>query len=344
MGEENRALKCWERGRRRDGRYKIATGKERKAMGELGSNVMRSVVSQLAGGISDAGFAALVSTYNLPAGLTLGMAQALVKGSVQGVMLSCYDEVQKQRLSDREVQKHNMVFDVAERTYFELAAENYSAGDSQTLVLDDSYITQVEEIAEHASLEAIRQSETKKIEVIGRYYGGEFYKHGWNIDFQDMHQMITMVGMLTFRQIVLIRLIAEGFKDVNTDLFISNPSACVEVNRLRDYGIWKTEGAAFGINESGRIQLKSIHATDYSAIVCESLMLGKLSEDDMRRTIESLKLIDDGTPQEVLTIEEYRQHTEWQEFDEAGNLVLDGGHAKFPEAEEQAVRDIVRGK
>ena len=38
-------------------------------------------------------------------------------------------------------------------------------------------------------------------------------------------------------------------------------------------------------------------------------MLGKLSEDDMRRTIESLKLTDDGTPQEVLTMEEYRQHT-----------------------------------
>ena len=180
--------------------------------------------------------------------------------------------------------------------------------------------------------------------MIGRYYGGEFYKHGGNIDFQDMHQMITMVGMLTFRQIVLIRLIAEGFKEVNTELFISNPSACVEVNRLRDYGIWKTEGAAFGINESGRIQLKSVIPTEYSAIVCESLMLEKLSDDDVRRTIESLRLTDDGTPQEVLTMEEYRQHTEWQEFDEAGNLVLDGGNAKFPIAEEQAVRDIVRGK
>lgn len=313
-------------------------------MSELGSNVMRSVVSQLSGSLTDAGFAALVATNNLPAGLTLGVAQAIVTGSVQGVMLACYDEVQKQRLSDREVMKHNMVFDVAERTYFELAAENYSTGDSQTMVLDDSYINQVEEIAEHASLEAIRQSEAKKIEVIGRYYGGEFYKHGWNIDFQDMHQMITMVGMLTFRQIVLIRLIAEGFKEVNTELFISNPSACVEVNRLRDYGIWKTEGAAFGINESGRIQLKCVIPTEYSAIVCESLMLEKLSDDDVRRTIESLRLTDDGTPQEVLTMEEYRQHTEWQEFDEAGNLVLDGGNAKFPESEEQAVRNIVRGK
>ena len=313
-------------------------------MSELGSNVMRSVVSQLSGSLTDAGFAALVATNNLPAGLTLGVAQAIVTGSVQGVMLACYDEVQKQRLSDREVMKHNMVFDVAERTYFELAAENYSTGDSQTMVLDDSYINQVEEIAEHASLEAIRQSEAKKIEVIGRYDGGEFYKHGWNIDFQDMHQMITMVGMLTFRQIVLIRLIAEGFKEVNTELFISNPSACVEVNRLRDYGIWKTEGAAFGINESGRIQLKCVIPTEYSAIVCESLMLEKLSDDDVRRTIESLRLTDDGTPQEVLTMEEYRQHTEWQEFDEAGNLVLDGGNAKFPESEEQAVRNIVRGK
>ena len=89
-----------------------------KTMSELGSNVMRSVVNQLTGSITDAGFAAIVSTYNLPAGLTLGMPQAIVKGSLQGVMVNCYDEVQKQRLSDREVMKHNMVFDVAERTYF----------------------------------------------------------------------------------------------------------------------------------------------------------------------------------------------------------------------------------
>ena len=273
---------------------------------------MRNVITQLSGNLTDDGFTALVCTYNLPAGLTLGAAQAIVRGAMQGVMQNCYDDMQSRTLSKREVTKHNLVFDIAERTFFELAANDIGNGVTKDCSLEESYFQQVYETAEHVSIEAIRQSEMKKIEVLGRYYGGEFYKHGPNIDFQDMHQMISMVGTLTFRQIVLIRLINEGFKSVDENLFISNPYACVEVNRLRDYGIWQTEGASFGINESRAIQLKSIHPTDYAEKVCEALMLNRLSNDDVQRILESLKLTAEGTPQEVLTQDDYKEHTEWQ--------------------------------
>ena len=44
----------------------------------------------------------------------------------------------------------------------------------------------------------------------------------------------------------------------------------------------------------------------------------------------------------MLTMEDYKEHTEWQEFDDAGHLIIDGGNANI--AEEQVVRDFVRGK
>lgn len=292
---------------------------------------MRNVITQLTGNLSDAGFTALVSAYNLPAGLTLGAAQAIVRGTMQAVMQTCYDDVQSRALSKREVTKHNLVFDIAERTYFELAANDKGNGCPQDVVLEDTYFQQVYEMAEHVSIEAIRQSEMKKIEVLGRYYGGEFYKHGSNIDFQDMHQMITMAGTLTFRQIMLIRLIKEDFKNVDGNLFISNPYACVEVNRLRDYGIWQTEGASFGINESRPIQLKSIRPTIYAEKVCEALMLDRLSDGDVQRTLESLRLTLEGTPQEVLTQDDYKAATTWQ-YDEDEEKASIGGRY-------QAVRD-----
>ena len=300
-------------------------------MNNQGNNIMRNVITQLTGNLTDAGFTALVTAYNLPAGLTLGAAQAIVKGTMQAVMQNCYDDVQSRALSKREVVKHNMVFDIAERTYFELAANDKGNVPSQDVVLEDSYFQQVYETAEHVSIEAIRQSEMKKIEVLGRYYGGEFYKHGPNIDFQDMHQMIAMAGSLTFRQIVLIRLIKEEFKNVNENHFISNPYACVEVNRLRDYGIWQTEGASFGINESRPIQLKSIRPTIYAEKVSDALMLDRLSDDDVQRTLESLRLTLEGTPQEVLTQDDYKAATTWQ-YDEDEEKVSVG-------ARYQAVRD-----
>ena len=275
------------------------------------NNIMRNVLTELTGSISDLGFASLVATYNLPAGLTLSLAQSVAKGALQSVMQNCYDEVQKMNLSKREVAKHNIVFNVAERTYFELTAANNGNETQLDIALEESFYQGLLETAEHISLEAIRQSEFKKIEVLGRYYGGEFYKRGPYIDFSNMHQMITMVGMLTFRQIVLIRLIFEKFRGLEQDLFIHNPFACVEVNRLRDYGIWKTGGAAFGVDESGAIQLKSIIPSEYSGIVYKALMLDLLTDDDVQRTIESLDLKNTGTLQSILTEENYKAHTTW---------------------------------
>ena len=136
--------------------------------------------------------------------------------------------------------------------------------------------------------------------------------------------MIAMAGTLTFRQIVLIRLIKEVFKNVDENLFISNPYACVEVNRLRDYGIWQTEGASFGINESRPIQLKSIRPTIYAEKVCDALMLDRLSDDDVQRTLESLRLTLEGTPQEVLTPDDYKAATTWQ-YDEDEEKASVGG-------------------
>lgn len=289
------------------------------------NNITRNVLTQLTGSLTEAGFTALVSAYNLPAGLTLGLAQAVAKGTMQGIMQNCYDDVQSRALSKREVAKHNMVFDYAERTFFEFAVANMDSSTSQTFVIDKAYLDGVLETAEHVSLEAIRQSELKKIEVLGRYYGREFYVHGSKLDFQDMHQIITMVGTFTFRQIVMIRLINEGFNGYDKSLFITNPSACVEINRLRDYGIWKTTGAAFGINESGAILLGTLVATDYTKIVCESLMLDQLSDGDVKIIIEGLRLSQEGAPQRLLTEEDYDQHTSWQEFDDDGNVVIDGG-------------------
>ena len=292
-------------------------------MSNQGDNVLRNALTQLAGNLSDSAFGAIVSACNFPMGLTLRMAQAVARGALQGVMQDCYDDVQKRNLSDREVMKHNLVFDIAERTYFELAAKSYDISASQAVVLDNSYLEQVSEIAEHASLEAIRQSELKKVAVLGRYYGGEFYKNGWNINFQDMHQMISMVGMLTFRQIVLIRMIAEGFNDIDRNLFIGNPSACVEMNQLLLYGIWQTRGASFGTNNSWTIQIDSVVPTDYSAQVSEALMLERLSDDDVQRTIESLGLTAEGVAQKLLTKEDYTNRTTYKVKGSA--LILPGG-------------------
>ena len=287
-------------------------------MRNIVNNATKTAVSQGAGEAVSKGFALLMTAAGLPEAVIL---TPLVKGAAIGVMNTCYDDLIQRKLSIIEGKKVEGAASVALQTFLELAeADGVTA---LTMQIEDSQIQYAYEVAEGLMLTAIRQSEQTKVDILGRYYGRTFYKGV--TDWQDMHQMITMAGTLTLRQIVMIRLIAEEFKGLDKNLFIGNPSACVEINRLKDFGIWRTTGAAFGIDESRNLQLDRLQPTEYAKVVSESLMLERLSEADIKRTIESLRLTKDGTPQSELTVEDYKQHTEWQEFDDNGNLKIDAG-------------------
>ena len=298
------------------------------------NNIIKSAVAEVASTATDITFGAVAAA----AGFSTRLALPLAKGLVLGVLESCFTDNAQKKLSISERKKLGKVSIIALETFRELAEKDGVV--AWEMNIDPAYIDYAYEVAEHATLGAIRQSEKKKIDILGRYYGRMFYKGSSN--WHDMHQLIEMVSSLTFRQLVMIKLINEGFKGLDGELLISNPSVCVEMNRLKDYGIWQTGGITFGINESHPIVLKGIHKTDYTSHVYEDLMLDKLSDEDIQRAIDSFALKRAGTPLKELTEEEYKKHTEWQKLDESGKLVLDDRNVILPEAEEQEVRDIVR--
>lgn len=224
------------------------------------------IAKELVGAAVETGYKALAIALGF---LELPFTMPFARGLVVGLLQNCFNDCSPMTLSVNEKKKLDQVSKVALSTFWELA--EMDGVKVWEMSIDPSYIDYSYEVAEHATLEAIRQSEKKKIDILGRYYGRMLYIGGH--DWQDMHQMITVVGTLTFRQLVMIRLISEGFEGIDSKLFIGNPSACVEVNRLKDYGVWQTFGASFGINESIPIQIDSIISTVYSDIVYEELML-----------------------------------------------------------------------
>lgn len=298
--------------------------------------IVKSITKELVGSASESAFLALVSTVGFP---TTALALPFAKGLVLGLVENCFNDCSQMTLSVKEKEKLNQVSSVALQTFWEMAEKDGVV--AWEMNINPAYIDYAYEVAEHATLEAIRQSEKKKIDVLGRFYGRKFYMS--DTDWQDMHQMITMVGTLSFRQIVMIRLISEYFKDLNGKLFVGNPSACVEINRLKDYGIWQTEGAAFGINDSAPIQLYNIIPTDYCDFVSEDLMLYAISEEDVKMVIDSLHLTTDGTPQKELTEEQFKQRTTFEVKDE--KLIFPGGKTYGGDPDEDMfLYDMARGK
>lgn len=282
------------------------------------NSVLKSVTSEAISETVQLGFTSLASAAGLP---TLALAAPLAKGVVLGLVEKCYNDCSARALSVRESNKLDQVSLFALQTFREFAERD--GIDAWQLNVTDDYLKYGFEVAEHVSLEAIRQSESKKVEILGRYYGKQFYegKTKW----QDMHQMIVMTGELTLRQLVMIRLISDSFPGLDKDLYITNPSACVEIHRLLDFGVWQMQGAAFGINKAFCLRLSFLEPTSFAKMICDELMLDRLSEEDVKRTIDSLHLQKKGKDIDVLTREAYDERTEWGDLDAEGNRVIDAG-------------------
>ena len=249
----------------------------------MDKNISKSITSEVVGSLVDYGFTSLAVAAGFPPAV---LAVPFVKGVVLGLLESCYNECAQKTLSIRESHKLSQVSLAALKTFRELAEkDNVLAWEMQMTpeLIDYSF-----EVAEHATIEAIRQSDNAKVDILGRYYAKQLY--GGSHSCQDMHQIISMTSSMTLRQIVMIYLITSGFDGYDQNMFITNPSACVEINRLQDYGIWKSHGAAFGRDESAAIRLANLDPTDYSFMLSRELMLEKLSESDVKRTIKSLGL------------------------------------------------------
>ncbi len=289
--------------------------------------IKKNILSEYAGKAVETTFPALAIAVGYPAAV---VATPLVKGLVLGIIERCFNFNAKKTLSIRETKNLYKVSRVTLQTFKELADQDGVV--AWEMVVDPSNEEYALEVAEHATMEAIRQSEQKKIEVIGRYYGKRFYQGP--ADWQDMHQIITMVGALTYRQMVLIRLICDGFNGISQEMFITNPSACVEINRMQDYGLWMTDMAMFKDDSSAKIQIKLLKPTEYAKMVYDALMLEKLSDDDIKRTIESLAISEEGEPAEGITKEDFEASHTWFEYNEEQHSLTER-HGKRP-----ALKDV----
>lgn len=307
----------------------------------MANEIKKNILSEYTGQAVEKTFPVLAMAVGYPAAV---FVTPLVKGLVLGIIERCFNYNAKKTLSIRETKNLNKVSQIALQTFKELAEKNGEV--AWKIIMDPSNEVYAMEVAEHATMEAIRQSEQKKIEVIGRYYGKRFFLGP--ADRQDMHQIITMAGSLTYRQMVLIRLICDGFGGISSEMFITNPSACVEINRMQDYGLWMTDMAMFKDDSSARIQIKLLKPIEYAKMVYDALMLEKLSDDDIKRTIESLALSEEGVPAEGITKEDFEASHTWFEYNEEQRSLTER-HGKRPALKDVAtspedMAHVLRGK
>lgn len=120
----------------------------------MANEIKKNIMSEYAGKVVETTFPAIAVAVGFPAAV---VATPLVKGLVLGVIERCFNYNAKKTLSIRETKNLYRVSHVALQTFKELADQDGVVAWEKSM--DPSNDEYALEVAEHATMEAIRQSE-----------------------------------------------------------------------------------------------------------------------------------------------------------------------------------------
>lgn len=270
-------------------------------------NLIRNILNQLAmGGAEVITSETLSSALGLPpgTGLAIATAKGVAKGVAQTAVLNVYDDICSRQISKLEVSKVNYAFDIAEKVFWEFVdKEGENAG--YTFDSASSEFENAMQVAEGFLLQSMKEFERKKLDVLGRFYGKSLY-YGDN-QWEAIHHTLKMTDRLTYRQIVLIRLICEKFPDIDPTCSITAKDACIETMDLVNFGIWTTPGAYLSQNNSNPIRLETIAPTEYSFELSKKLMLERIPKEDVDKVIETLCIARSDRTDELITVDDKKR-------------------------------------
>jgi hypothetical protein len=270
-------------------------------------NLIRNILNQLAiGGAEVVTTEALSSSLGLPpgTGLAITTAKGIVKGVAQTAVLKAYDDICSRQISKLEVSKVNYAFDKAEKVFWEFVEKD---GENAGYAFDagSGEFENAMQVAEGFLLQSMREFEHKKLDVLGCFYGKSLYD-GDN-QWESIHHTLKMTDRLTYRQIVLIRLICEKFSGIDPSYCITAKDACVETMDLINFGIWATPGAYLSQDNSSPIVLETLAPTEYSFELYKKLMLERIPKDDIEQVKKTLCITKSDVANELLTVADKKQ-------------------------------------
>lgn len=296
------------------------------------SELLRNILAQLSDeAVETIPSEAIGTLMGLPPGTTSGVvkvSKALLKGTSQTVVLKTYDDIFQRKISKLEAAKAEYSFKKAENVFWDFVDKE---GDENAGYTFDKYSPDYEsarQAAEGFLMQSMREFERKKLDVLGSFYGRNLY-YG-NDQWETIYQTQKMIERLSFRQIVLIRLISERFTGINPELCITAPDACVEVMELINCGIWKAPGAFLSQDNSRPIPLKTLEPTPYAEKLNVELMLDDLAKEDVEHIIKTLKVGESANTNETFSVNELSEIKDsltWEEYNEDEEKVT-LGHGK----------------
>lgn len=254
-----------------------------------------------------AGAPATISTLlGIPISSLPGAAlSSIVKHGAQACMNKVYDDIKARQLSSMQINRVEQVLYYAQTAYYEMVDKQ---GWELSHPESGAYLSAHIEACEHTVINAINESQSKKIPFEGYLFASQYFSQ--NKDFDNFHMAANLLFKMTWRELVLVSIINDDWLDVEKDQYITNPAACVEVYDLVTWGLVKPNEGWVIENNSKPVHLSEISITEFGTMLSMSLLLEKITDQEKKKVIDSLQLTSIDNPERV-----NKEHgSEWGEI------------------------------
>lgn len=212
------------------------------------------------------------------------LTSVVTKGA-QHAMNVVHRDVQERQLSAIQCSRMQEVLYHAQRMYYKsLQSQGWQSVHPE----GDAYMDGVMEACEQTVMNAINESRAKKVPYEGFLLGTQMANG--NDRFEDYHMMANILSKMTWREMVLVALINEGWKDYEANFYITNPAASVEIYDLVVWGLVKPKEGWVVENNSAPVCLSENSITDFGHQFYMNVALYNLTKEDKDKVCDTLNL------------------------------------------------------
>lgn len=219
------------------------------------------------------------------AGFSAAALSSIVKNGAQACLSSIHEDFVKRQLSSMQLTRVEQVLYHAQMAYYEMIEKQ---GWELSHPEGEDYIRGCLEACEHSVINAINETQFKKIPFEGFLFASKF--NSIEIGFDDFHMMASILLKMTWRELVLVQLFREGFFETVKNYSIINPTSSVEIYDLITWGLVKPEKGWVIENNSAPVPAKDITITEFGITFSNALLLEKISAEDKDAIVKTLNL------------------------------------------------------
>ncbi len=153
---------------------------------------------------------------------------------------------------------------------------------------NENAIGYVESITKGVLEYTLSEYENKKIKLYGDFLGAVVY-YG---DFSRIDELIhglKVLSKLSYRQLILVKLITDNFTEIDKSTSITNVSICVEMSELMLMGFWRINGVLLETDYTSPITIGDVNCTQYAKEFVAYTNLN-FSQEEIQKVVDKFHL------------------------------------------------------